>query len=65
MLRLALDYLKTKKMCKHAIKKLPFIIKYVPDLYKTQGMCNKDILENNRMLTTRSPQDSKPVWQRC
>ena len=61
MLRLSLDHLKTKKMCKHAIKNLPFIIKYVPDLYKTQRMCNKDILENSRMLTTRSTQESKPV----
>ena len=61
MLRLPLDHLKTKKMCKHAIKNLPFIIKYVPDLYKTQRMCNKDILENSRMLTTRSTQESKPV----
>ena len=62
MLRLALDHLKTKKMSKHAIKKLPFIIKYVPGLYKTQRMCNKDILETSRMLTTRSPQEPKPVW---
>ena len=61
MLRLSLDHLKTKKMCKHAIKNLPFIIKYVPDLYKTQRVCNKDILENSRMLTTRSTQESKPV----
>lgn len=61
MLRLSLDHLKTKNMCKHAIKNPPFIIKYVPDLYKTQRMCNKDILENSRMLTTRSTQESKPV----
>ena len=31
MLELVLDYLKTKKMCKHAIKNLQFLIKYVPD----------------------------------
>ena len=36
MLRLAPDRLKTKTMCKHAIKKLPFVIKYVPGQYKTQ-----------------------------
>ena len=29
------DHLKTKKMCKHAVNKLPFVIIYVPDLYKT------------------------------
>ena len=29
------DYLKTKKMSKHALKKLLFVITYVPDRYKT------------------------------
>ena len=32
-------------MCKHAVKKLAFVIRYVPDCYKTQQMCNKAILE--------------------
>ena len=36
MLKLVSDHLKTKKMCKHAFKKLPFLIKYVPDQCKTQ-----------------------------
>ena len=31
MLRLIPDHLKTKKMCKDAVKKLPFIIGYVTD----------------------------------
>ena len=31
MLRFVPDHLKTKKMCKNAVKKLLFIIKYVPD----------------------------------
>ena len=31
MLRFAPDHLKTKTMCKNTVKKLPFIIKYVPD----------------------------------
>ena len=31
MLRFAPEYLKTKKMCKHAIKKLPFVIRNFPD----------------------------------
>ena len=31
MLKLVPDHLKTKKMCKHAVKKLCFIIKYVLD----------------------------------
>ena len=34
-------------MCKHTIKKLPSVIRYVPDRYKTQQMCDKTILEND------------------
>ena len=30
------DHLKTKMLCKHTVKKLPFIIRYVPDQYKSQ-----------------------------
>ena len=37
-------------MCKHADKKLPFVIKYIPDRYKTQQMCNNAILENGGTL---------------
>ena len=44
MLRFVPDQLKTKKMCKHAVKKLPFVRRYLPDRYKTQEMCNKAIL---------------------
>ena len=28
-------------LCKHAVKKLPFKIRYVPDQYKNQQMCDK------------------------
>ena len=38
MLKFVLDHLKTKKMSKHAVKKLPSLIRYVPDQYKTQEM---------------------------
>ena len=31
MLKFVPDNFKTKKMCKHAVKKLPFVIRYVPD----------------------------------
>ena len=31
ILKFVLDHLKTKKMRKHAVKKLPFVIRYVPD----------------------------------
>ena len=40
------DHLKTKQMCNYAVKKLPFVIRYVPVRYKTKKMCNKSILEN-------------------
>ena len=30
MLKLVPDHLKTKKICKHAVKKLSFLIRYVP-----------------------------------
>ena len=36
MLKFVSDHLKTKKDVKHALKKLPFVIRYVPDRYKTQ-----------------------------
>ena len=31
MLKFDPDHLKTKKMCKHAVEKLSFVIRYVPD----------------------------------
>ena len=37
-------------MIDHALKKLPYIIKYVPDRYKTQWMCDNVFLENGEML---------------
>ena len=37
-------------MCKHAFKKLPFLIRYVPDQHKTQQICDKAILENGGTL---------------
>ena len=42
--------LKLKKMCKYAVKKLPFLIRYVPDRCKTRQMCDKAILENGGTL---------------
>ena len=40
MLRFVPGHLKTKKMYKNDVKKLPFVLKYVPDRYKTNRMCN-------------------------
>ena len=31
---------------KHAVEKLPYLLRYVPDQYKTQQMCDKAVLEN-------------------
>ena len=37
-------------MCKHAVKKLSFLVRYVPDQYKTQQICDKAILQNGLFL---------------
>ena len=37
-------------MCKRAVKKLPFVIRYVPDRYTTQQICDKAIFENGGTL---------------
>ena len=50
MLRFVSDHLKTKNLCKNYVKKLPFVIKYVPDLKNTQEMCEKVILKNDGTL---------------
>ena len=34
-------------MCKHAVRKLPYSLRYVPDQYQTQNMCDKAVLEND------------------
>ena len=48
--RIFSDHLKTKKLYKHAVKKLIFLISYVLDQYKTQQMCDKAVLENSETL---------------
>ena len=50
MLELVPDHLKAKKMCKHVVHELPFLIKYVSDRYKTQQMCYKAIPRNGGIL---------------
>ena len=37
-------------MGKHANKKLPFIMIYVPDKSKIQKICDKDVVENGGTL---------------
>ena len=46
ILKFVPDHLKNKKMCKYAVKKLPYLLLYVPDRYNTQHMCDKASLEN-------------------
>ena len=37
-------------MCKHAVKKLPYLLRHDPNQCKTQKMCDKVILENGGTL---------------
>ena len=37
-------------MCKNGVKKLQFVIIFIPDQYKTKEMCDKVIIENGWML---------------
>ena len=52
MIRFVPDHLKTGKMYTHAVKKLPFEIRYFSDQNKTQEMCEKAILENSGTLNS-------------
>ena len=50
MLKFVPYHLKSKKMRKNAVKKLPSVTRYVSDWYMTQQMCDKGILENSGTL---------------
>ena len=50
MLEFVNDHLNTKKMCKHTVRMLPFLIKYLPDQYKTQRMSDKIILDEGMLM---------------
>ena len=52
MLKCVPDHLKTKNMCKHTVKKLTYLLRYVPDQYKTQQMHDKAILENGGTINS-------------
>ena len=43
MLKFVPGHLKTKKMCKNAITKLPDLLRYAPDQYEAQKWCDKAI----------------------
>ena len=49
VLKLVLDHVKTKKMCKDAVKKLPYRIRLKN---KTQEIFDKAIQENGRTLNS-------------
>ena len=50
LLKFVPGHLKTKKMCNHAVKKLPYQLRYLVDQCKVQQMCDKAILENSETL---------------
>ena len=37
------DHLKTETLCNHVIKKLPYLLRYVPDQYEPQQMYDEAI----------------------
>ena len=39
-------------MCKHAVKTSRYLLRYVPDQYKTQQMCDRAIRENGGTLNS-------------
>ena len=50
-------------MCKHAVKKLYFLIRYVLDRYKNQQICAKGILKNGE--TSESVPDQYKAREMC
>ena len=50
MLKFVLHHLKNKKMCKHAVKKLPYLLGYSNDNFKAQELYDKAILESGGTL---------------
>ena len=50
MIKLFLIILKLKKMSKHGVGNLPYLLRHVPDQCKTQQMFDKAILKNSGTL---------------
>ena len=50
MLKFISGHLKVKSLCKHAVIKLPYLLRYVPDQNKSQQMCDNSIPKNGRTL---------------
>ena len=60
MLKIVPDHLKTKNICKHPTKILPFLIRYAPDQYKIQQVCDNTILKNGGTLNSVPDCNKKP-----
>ena len=43
--KFVLDYREIRKICKHGVKKLAYLLTYVSDLYKTLKMYKRPIVE--------------------
>ena len=50
ILKLVPDHLKTKKMSKHAVKKLPYLWRYDPDQSKSVPYCYKNHEMSNKAV---------------
>ena len=50
LLKIFFDHLKTRKTCKHTVEKLHYLLRYVPNQYKTQQVCDKATLKNRGTL---------------
>ena len=50
MLKFVSYQFKTKNLCKNAVNKFPYVLKYARDGYKTKEICDKVITENCRIL---------------
>ena len=60
------EMLRFVPVCKTAVKKFPFVIKYGSDQYKTKEMCDKVIIENCGMLGfIPDCYKIKNVWYSC
>ena len=40
-------------MCKHEVKNLPYLLRYIPDQYEFKQMCDKAIVENENSETLK------------
>ena len=65
---LIIRYLKTKNICKNAVKELSFLInggmlKLVPDCYKNQQICNK--ANDNLAYAFEFVPGCQNVWWSC